>query len=261
MAVLLTLAAVFSLASATDRAHLRQGRGVIEPIKFKNRLRICNAFAYEAALCVYLNEQERITGNTPMNYKICRDFDQELSSGDKLQFNVGDAVVGTFAVTSLPSQDSVLLLVIHRRDVYSTAVAFESHIFPVTNSSTQIAVLDAFEGGDSSTPVISDAKAPKGEKRSEEVRYQSVLSVSPGEYEMSLRAGKHMDFARAPLVALPGECYVVIRTGIAAYNGRSYPQEIVVYPESDPALLPHKSSAVSVTASFATMLALVTLWH
>lgn len=258
MRVLLSLLLAMGLVSA-EHGTLRSSRGVIQAMEFKNTLRICNAFAYEAALTVLLNSKRTITGNTPMGYKNCRDFVDEVGSGDKLEFRVGDSVVGTFAVAVLPPQDSVLLLVIHRRDTHSTAVAFESHIFPVSESMSQIAVLDTFKGSGASIPVISDVSGP-GKERSEEVRFQSVLSVSPGEYEMRLDASDHVTLAKERLVVLPGECYVVLRTGIAAYNGQSYPQEMVVFPESDPAKLPKKAGAPAMTVSLFAFLALAACW-
>ena len=57
------------------------------------------------------------------------DFVAPLKVGDKLEFMLGDANAGTFAVSDLPQNDAVLLLIIHRHDQVSTAASFESHVF------------------------------------------------------------------------------------------------------------------------------------
>jgi len=41
-----------------------------------------------------------------------------LKAVDKLEFKVGDSSAGTFAVSDLPNNDAVLLLVIHRHDTH-----------------------------------------------------------------------------------------------------------------------------------------------
>merc|ERR1719262_306126 len=92
-----------------------------------------------------------------MAYKACRDFVSKLTPGDKLEFKVGDASAGTFAVSELPKSDAVLLLVIHRHDTLSTAVAFESHVF-ASLQNAQIAVIDTYKGTAMATPRIMDAE-------------------------------------------------------------------------------------------------------
>merc|ERR1719178_663317 len=109
-----------------------------------------------------------------MAYKSCRDFPAPLQAGDKLEFKVGDATAGTFAVSDLPNNDAVLLLVIHRHDTVSTAVSFESHVF-ANLANPQIVVLDTYKGKAKAHTSIMDAestdKTEKKEKaRSEELR-------------------------------------------------------------------------------------------
>merc|ERR1719272_1347925 len=88
-----------------------------------------------------------------MHYKSCEDFTSPLKSGDKLEFKVGDASAGTFAVSDLPQNDAVLLLVIHRHDQVSTAVSFESHVF-ANLLNPQVAIIDTYKGAAQSTPRI-----------------------------------------------------------------------------------------------------------
>merc|ERR1719247_4107482 len=108
-----------------------------------------------------------------------------LQSGDKLEFKVGDASAGTFAVADLPNNDAVLLLVIHRHDQLSTAVSFESHVF-ANLLNAQVAVIDTYKGAAQSTPRIKDREDAKNSARSEDLRYSSIVAVNPGIYEVEL---------------------------------------------------------------------------
>merc|ERR1712032_348065 len=148
-----------------------------------HRLRVCNAYPYSAALDVFRGKNEKMTGEDPMAYKSCRDFLSPLKAGDKLEFKVGDANAGTFAISDLPNNDAVLLLVIHRHDTLSTAVAFESHVF-ANLLNAQIAVIDTFKGPARSVASIRDSGSRKA--RSEQLRYNSVVAVNPGIYNVPL---------------------------------------------------------------------------
>jgi hypothetical protein len=206
--------------------------GFVKALEFKHRLRVCNAYPYAGALDVYRGKSERITGDSSMPYKTCKDFQTPLTAGDKLEFKVGDATAGTFSVSDLPNNDAVLLLVIHRHDATSTAVAFESHIF-ASLLNAQVAIIDTYKGTARAAPRIMDfAQATKGGRRSEELRYDSVVAVNPGKYEVVLAGQDGVEKAKSELVALNRESYVVLRTGVEAQRGQSYPQELVVFPQS-----------------------------
>mmetsp|Transcript_113969 Transcript_113969/g.333063 ORF Transcript_113969/g.333063 Transcript_113969/m.333063 type:complete len:277 (+) Transcript_113969:74-904(+) len=216
--------------------------GFVRTLEFKHRLRICNAYPYGAAMDVYRGKSEKLTGETPMPYKTCRDFLAPLKAGDKLEFKVGDANAGTFSVSDLPNNDAVLFLVIHRHDTLSTAVSFESHVF-ANLLNAQVAIIDTFKGSSTVMPRIMDAKSVGKQSRSEELRFNSVVAVNPGVYEVEL-VGKDGEVrGRHELVALNRESYVVLRTGVEAQQGESYSQDIVVYPNSDPSTL--KSGTVA----------------
>merc|ERR1740138_1567077 len=122
-ALLCILAALAGGAESSRRAG---GGGFVRALEFNHRLRVCNAYPYAASLDV-LRGRESLTGDDSMPYKTCRDFVSQLKAGDKLEFRVGDASAGTFAISDLPNNDAVLMLVIHRHDTLSTAVSFESH--------------------------------------------------------------------------------------------------------------------------------------
>merc|ERR1719247_2281202 len=141
-----------------------------------------------------------------MPYKACQDFNAPLKSGDKLEFKVGGATAGTFAVSDLPNNDAVLLLVVHRHDTVSTAVSFESHVFSNLENA-QIVVLDTYKGEAKSHTSIMDAendlkKDQKDKARSEELRFDSVVAVNPGRYQVALQGEDGMTKSKTDLVAL-----------------------------------------------------------
>lgn len=237
--------AVFvGLASAASSfRHAGKAKGFVRALEFKHRLRVCNAYPYSAALDVYRGKDDRLTGDAPMPYKSCRDFESPLKAGDKLEFRVGDASAGTFAVSDLPNNDAVLMLVIHRHDTLSTAVSFESHVF-ANLLNAQIAIIDTYKGAARATPKIMDAEGQGKHSRSEELRYNSVVAVNPGVYEVVLEGQDGVSKAMSELVALNRESYVVLRTGVEAQQGPSYPQELVVFPKSDAKIL-HSAARVN----------------
>lgn len=233
-------AASASQAHGVLRTSGRAG-GFVRALEFKHRLRVCNAYPYAAALDVFRGKSERMTDDAPMPYKACKDFVSPLRAGDKLEFKVGDASAGTFSVSDLPNNDAVLLLVIHRHDTLSTAVSFESHVF-ANLLNAQVAIIDTYKGSAKATPRILDAEGQSKTSRSEELRYDSVVAVNPGIYEVVLAGQDGETKAKSEFVALNRESYVVLRTGVESQQGPSYPQELVVYPRSDIAAL--HSSAV-----------------
>mmetsp|Transcript_60395 Transcript_60395/g.155661 ORF Transcript_60395/g.155661 Transcript_60395/m.155661 type:complete len:282 (-) Transcript_60395:220-1065(-) len=230
-----------------------QAKGFVQALQFRHRLRVCNAYPYAAAVDVHRGAQD-LTAGSPMPYKSCRDFKAPLKAGDRLEFKVGGVGAGTFSVSDLPSNDAVLMLVIYRHDTVTTAVSFESHVF-ANLVNAQIAVIDTYRGGARATPRISDAEAAGGARhRSEELRYDSIVAVNPGVYEVALTSGTGDVRAKSQLVALNRESYVVLRIGVDAEGGDSYPEDILVYPRSDLAAL-RGSSRRAASSALAVALA------
>merc|ERR1719473_1448140 len=121
----------------------------------------------------------------------------------------------------------------------------------------QIAIIDTYKGSAKSSVQIQDATKTK-DARSEDLRYDSVVAVNPGEYSVSLTGTDGASVAKSPLVALNRESYIALRVGVEAQTGQAYPQELVVYPKSDPSAL--HSAAMDVRAS-ALLIALMTyIW-
>eukprot|EP00927_Polykrikos_kofoidii_P008735 TRINITY_DN1363_c0_g2_i1.p1 TRINITY_DN1363_c0_g2~~TRINITY_DN1363_c0_g2_i1.p1 ORF type:complete len:293 (-),score=34.38 TRINITY_DN1363_c0_g2_i1:270-1100(-) len=227
----------------------------VQGLEFKHRLRVCNAYPSHATLDVFRGTSQKLT-DTPVAYKQCQEFVALLQIGDKLDFMLGDTSAGTFSVTDLPSNDAVLLLVLHRHDASSTAVSFESHVFAKLMNS-QVAVIDTYRGTATSVPKIADEAASKS-GRSEQLRYGSVVAVNPGKYDVVLEGLDGQVKSRSSLVAVDRESYVVLRTGGDGPQGDSYPEEVVVFPKSDPALL-HSGAAPSNSVTITVGIVLVTL--
>eukprot|EP00397_Hematodinium_sp_SG-2012_P053486 GEMP01063894.1.p1 GENE.GEMP01063894.1~~GEMP01063894.1.p1 ORF type:complete len:276 (+),score=39.74 GEMP01063894.1:89-829(+) len=223
---------LISSALAFTSALHHAGGSFIRSMDFKHRLRVCNAYPYESALDI-VRATEVLT-DRPMKYKECRDFSMPLKAGDRLDFKVGSANVGTFLVNELPNNDAVMLLVIRRHDTRSSTASFESHVF-ANLLNAQITVIDAFKGAAKSAMKIQDRVDAKA-VRSEGLRYNSVVAVNPGQYDVVLTENGRIKSA-SPLVAVNREAYVVLRVGVESEQGKAYPQEIVVFPQSDKSLL------------------------
>eukprot|EP00929_Paragymnodinium_shiwhaense_P016459 TRINITY_DN124832_c0_g1_i1.p1 TRINITY_DN124832_c0_g1~~TRINITY_DN124832_c0_g1_i1.p1 ORF type:complete len:274 (+),score=84.09 TRINITY_DN124832_c0_g1_i1:76-897(+) len=266
MARVLALLALATVAKAGQvgkflKQHLSLDSGsdsLVKALQFKHQLRVCNAYPLAEPLDVFLGESDKLTSDSPLPYKGCRDFAQQLKAGDKLQFKVGEDGAGTFAVADLPDNDAVLLLVIHRHDPSSTAVSFESHVFG-NNESPQVAVIDTYKGSAKGMPKIKDhvlGKKHHGATRSEELRYNSVIAVSQGQYDVVLDDESGSELSKSNLVALKHGSYVVMRTGVESKQGESYPEELVVFPQADPHALPHSGAAGHLVGSAGLMASL-----
>jgi hypothetical protein len=227
----------------------RRTDAFVKGLKFKHRLRVCNAYPNVEKLDVYLGGKdakdggEKLTKDEPLDYKNCREFRAPLSSGDTLEFKMKDASAGSFTVSDLPNNNAVLFLVILRHDTMSTAVSFQSHVF-ANLLNAQVAVMDTYKGKAIVHPSIRDAEDSGGGKgRKEDLRFNSVVAVNPGRFEVDLLGLDGEKKAKSELVALNRESYVVIRVGTEPQKGENYPQELIIFPKSDPKMLP--SAAVT----------------
>jgi len=244
---LITVAAGIANTAEHKPSHVTHVKATpVAPPQFKHRLRVCNAYPYDGAVDVFRG-QEKLT-KLPLEYKMCGDFASQLLAGDKLKFKVGDNSAGTFTISDLPNNDAVLLLVIHRHDTLSTAVAFKSHVF-ANLLNAQVAVIDAFKGRSRGTAEVHD-----GSQRREKLKYNSVVAMNPGEYKVELADNHEKVVVIEDLVALNRESYVIIRTGVDSEQGPQYPQDLIVYPMSDPALLHSASPRTALPAALLMVL-------
>lgn len=219
-------------------------------------VRICNAFAYTTAIDVYRGEPpgavEKLTRDTgPLPYKRCFDMASlHLRQGDRLQFKVGDVHLGTFAVTDVPAkpQDMTMLLVFFRNDRLTTSMRFASHAFQ-DKYSPQIAIIDAYAG-----PSHAWIKM-RERKHEEQVSYGNVITVQAGTYDVELQNsnGGVENLAVMHLDARAHETYVVMRTGVKAYEGPTYPEELVAFPGGWSSAVVQKLSAVVLLATVSSL--------
>merc|ERR1719436_2385428 len=89
--------------------------------------------------------------------------------------------------------------------------------------------------------------------RSEDLRYDSVVAVNPGVYEVVLDGLDGKEVARNKLVALKHESYVVLRTGVEAQQGPSFPEELVIFPNPDATQLRSGAGRASAPAMAAAL--------
>eukprot|EP00443_Scrippsiella_acuminata_P029795 CAMPEP_0115204474 /NCGR_PEP_ID=MMETSP0270-20121206/19187_1 /TAXON_ID=71861 /ORGANISM="Scrippsiella trochoidea, Strain CCMP3099" /LENGTH=398 /DNA_ID=CAMNT_0002617973 /DNA_START=102 /DNA_END=1297 /DNA_ORIENTATION=- len=170
-------------------------------MEFKHRLRVCNAYPGSVPVDIF-HGKHKLT-DTPLEYKSCREFTPPVRAGDKLQFKMAESNAGSFAVSDLPNNDAVLVLVIYRHDTMSTAVAFESHVF-ANLINAQVAVLDTYKGHAKAALRIQDDSSAKT-SRSEELRYDSVVALNPGIFEVAMQGEDGELKARQQFVALNRE--------------------------------------------------------
>jgi len=236
---------------ALQASDITRHSSLVRKLEFKHRLRVCNAYPTKAPVDVY-RAKEKLT-DSPMVYKQCHEFKIQLFQGDKLIFKINEQSVGTFAVGSMPDNDAILVLVISRHDTLSTAVSFESHIF-ANLLNAQLAVIDTFKGKSNTNVKIRDASDSES-KRSEELRYDSVVAINPGKYNIVLADAQNKERSSRELIAVNREAYVALRIGLNNEKGSAFPEEILVFPHSDELLL-SSSSAPSIMI----LLAILAFW-
>lgn len=220
--------------------------------QYRHLLRLCNAYASPTNFTVFLEKQELTS--EPMAYKECREFEPGMKAGDTLFFKAGGAEVGSFGIAELPGRDAKLLLVIHRNDTIMSTPAIKSHIFENLEN-PQVAVMDAYTGPKKSTPFIMDAVPTGGDlSGGEKLKYDSVVAVNPGKFTVALKT-KGQPVAINNMQADANESYVILRVGVDAMLGTSYPQEILVFPS--PPAAPEQSGTVGSTFGLAVLLSVL----
>lgn len=236
----LTDSLVSSKRLRPGQTHAQDTHSLLKTLEFKHRLRVCNAYPSDQSIDIFMGKQ-KITTDGSMAYQSCQDLKHVVKPDDSYDFKLGGEMsVGTFAVSNLPNDDAVMLLVIHRHDKSSTSAAFESHVYSSNLPNAQVAVVDTFKGSADAGLFIRRAtkdELGKTSETSEPLRYNSVVAVKPGEYECALTTTGGIEVAKKSLVALGKESYVVIRTGVDAKSDKAFPQALTVFPASDAASL------------------------
>mmetsp|Transcript_90094 Transcript_90094/g.250723 ORF Transcript_90094/g.250723 Transcript_90094/m.250723 type:complete len:272 (+) Transcript_90094:65-880(+) len=262
------LAALAATASATQvlaaqqaghRLSMVRGRGFVRSFEFEHKLRICNAYAFEQPLHIFQGEKKKLTGEEPLAYKDCRDFSSSLRTGDRVDFKAADATMGTFSISDLPASDAILLLVIYQHDPETASVSFKSHVFANTGT-PQLAIIDVYKGKERAKAVIVDIAASRNVTVSEELRFDSVVAVNEGTYEIHLEGTDGTTKAKANLVALEKQSYAVLRTGVESEIGKSFPESLVVFPQHKPAQIHQSGACRRSLAVAAAVLSAIAMW-
>jgi len=200
-------------------------------------LMICNAYADKKAIdAIILPSQTKLTLSGPLEYKSCANYEKAVQEGEEIEFRAGSLNIGTFKATGLPKSPASLLLVTRRRSPTALNAAFASHAFADVPSS-QLVVIDTYGGHGTGSLKIQDApqitgkeKAQKEEPRTEDLTFNSVLQVNPGDYELMLQdSDKNLN--KVPLHVPDQKAnFVLLRTGNDAKSNltESFPQELVL---------------------------------
>jgi len=222
----------------------------------EHHLRVCNAYPSTRPLDVFHGFKTKLTGDTPMAYKSCRDFKMPLRIGDKIRFVLDDHPAGVFVVQNIPPESSVMLLVIKRHDTVSTAVAFQSHVF-AKHDKPQIAIINTFQGHEQPSIHMAHVSllATAVPEQPRQLRPNSLESVAQGMYDVNLTKATGATLQRRELVALDGESYVILVSGFEDESGEKIPQDLVVYPHSDADKLPKPNSAQALSWVFSAAVA------
>lgn len=203
----------------------------------KHRLTVCNAYRATGSLDIrQTGQSEPITKSKPLKYKECEEFTMPLADGDRLDFRSNDRDIGTFFASGMPKVSSSLLLIARAKDGTSRRLAFDSHAFADLKA-PQIAVIDAYHGSQHGTVNIvkdpGDSANRDEAPLTEALRYNSVVAVTPGKYQISLlddaETGHH---SVVPLRAGDGARCVIMRVGGGSQKGLALPQELVVFDSS-----------------------------
>lgn len=224
------------------------------------KIRLCNAFAYDEAVDVFHIQSGRRSGMTytnkdaskhehmltedtgPLAYKRCADVDGvKLVKGSILEFRITrEMQIGTFMVNNLPVDGSMLQLAIKRRDTWSTAADFSSHVF-TDASIPQVAIVDAYLGHARSALEVRTREEfdPKPHKlvkkdkpqRHQDVHFDRVVEIPAGEYDWILTDSQHhAEKVHIEFKAAGRKLYTVLRVGAEAMGGQSFPEELVIWP-------------------------------
>merc|ERR1719324_1522646 len=136
-----------------------------------------------------------MAGQSALGFRQCRYAPMNLLAKDKLDFKLNDAgIEGTFEVGDLPQTDSVLLLVVQKRDARSPLMAFQSFAFPQNSgrNDAHVAVIDATPGSSKAHLKIADRPLQQGAKALvEELSFNRIYALEKGKYDVSvLNQGK-----------------------------------------------------------------------
>jgi hypothetical protein len=228
---MIALFAMIGLASAgRNLGRNTQPGSLVKPLKFNQRLLLCNAYSSKSPVSISKNNQPVIKDG--LGFQQCSYAPTNVLSKDKLDFVLTDAgIEGTFEVGDLPQTDSVLLLVLQKRDSHSPLMAFQSFAFPLNSGRDEahVAVIDASAGSAKAHLKIADRPAePNAKALVEELSFNRIYALSQGKYDVSvLSQGK--DSSKQEIDLLGRSDYVLLRTGGAEMGAST----LVAFPKDE----------------------------
>lgn len=261
LAVVNSASALNARPDAAPKA-LRSAPGFISPLKFKQQLLVCNAYPSNLPVEVQKNGKESLaSGKDALAFQECRYVSSHVQKFDRLEFGLQSSEEnGIFEVGSLPSADSVLLLVLERRNASKT-MSFQSFAFATLADAkdAQLAVIDAMT--DSNVPArleMEDHIVAKGKdpvtKRAEQLYFNRVYSVGEGNYDAFVKHDNSsaLEGGRKAVSFAKSTNYVVLRTG-----GGDFPENLIVFPQKPPRVFRDGSSRAA--CAWMTFLSMVLL--
>jgi hypothetical protein len=207
---------------------------IVQEPHVDQHLMVCNAYTSHVPLeIVQVRTRESLNAAKPLAYKQCAHFTVPLHEGDQLDFKAGRLEVGTFYATGLPAYSGSLLLIAHRRRPTAQGLGFESHAFAQTEN-PQLVVIDTYRGKETgSLKIVESGPVEQGkEKNADDLNFNSVIAVNPGNYDVVLSGNSTV--SKLPLKADEKGKYVVMRVGNELLSTKvgHYPMELIVFPNS-----------------------------
>lgn len=226
LAVLLSLSACAQGSKGLLAPGATAGGGLVKALHFDRRFLVCNAYASDSPAKVTKNG-ETLKGAGSLGFQDCQYTEANVLPKDKVDFEIESAgIKGTFEVGDLPESDSVLLLVVQKRDAHSSLMAFQSFAFPMNPKSEEahIAVIDASTNLPKEHLKIMDSrKNPKQNPVQEELMFNRIYALDSGVYQVTLGGIK------PEVLALESKKdYVLLRTGDSPDH-----QALVAFPHSE----------------------------
>jgi len=231
------------------------------------RVRICNAVP-SPGHSLHLSASF-VGSDQVLQYRECKEYHVDRNALSTVQFKLGNGAVTKWPGTSFDCADCHTVFLIAYRRVLSVGLAVQEFEVkdpktPDTHPVSQVFFTDAYEGGGRSPSLTlhpSFVTAVRGSVASIGLEPSGDVVVKPGRYEATSQGD--VKKAQSTLIVLEGESYVVVRAGM---DGRQdgLPPELVVFPKSDPSLLPsteERSTALHTSWSALSMvLSLLILW-
>lgn len=240
-----TVALALVLAAAAGGADARKHLGriapddaahagsLVKPLKFNQQLLICNAYPAKSSVTISKNSQPILAGQGALGFQQCKYAPASVLTKDKLDFTLADTgVEGTFEVGDLPQTDSVLLLVLQKRDAKSSLMAFQSFAFPQNaagRADAHVAVIDATSDNTKARLQIADRPVQPGAASStEELSFNRIYALSQGKYDVSVLATEKGE-KQQDVELVGGKDYVLLRT-----DGKTFGMpNLVAYPHDE----------------------------